>query len=74
VFLGNYWQKCKKYGFRKFMTCLYLGKYENYATDFNSRTEAVAFRQEKDVEYLNQEFEGQTVWTTLPHEQNRDVW
>ena len=42
---------------------------ENYKT----RAEAVAKRQEYDVEHLNNESEGQTVWTTLTHEQNRDA-
>ena len=42
---------------------------ENYKT----RPEAVAKRQEYDVEVLNGEPEGQTIWTTLTHKENRDA-
>lgn len=42
---------------------------ENYKT----RPEAVAKRQEYDVEALNGEPEGQTIWTTLTHKENRDA-
>ena len=42
---------------------------ENYKT----RAQAVAKRQEYDVEHLNAEPEGQTVWTTLTHKENRDA-
>ena len=42
---------------------------ENYPT----RPEAVAKRQGYDVEHLNGEPEGQTVWTTLTHKENRDA-
>jgi hypothetical protein len=41
--------------------------------NFRSRTEAVDFRQKMSVHYLNQESSGQTVWTTLTQEQNRDA-
>lgn len=41
--------------------------------NFKSKSEAVAFRQKMDVEFLNQESDGQTVWTTLTHDQNRDA-
>lgn len=41
--------------------------------NFKLRTEAVAERQELNIEYLNSESNGQTVWTTLTHEQNRDA-
>lgn len=33
----------------------------------------MAFRQTLDIEFLNGESEGQTVWTTLTHDQNRDA-
>jgi len=42
---------------------------ENHQT----RLEAVEKRQEYDVEHLNGEPEGQTVWTTLTHKENRDA-
>ncbi|NDV63345.1 hypothetical protein G0Q06_12845 [Puniceicoccales bacterium CK1056] len=42
---------------------------ENYKT----RNEAVAKRQSYEVKRLNETSEGQTVWTTLTHNQNRDA-
>ena len=42
---------------------------ENYKT----RSEAVAKRQEYDVEFLNSVPEGRTIWTTLTPEQKRDA-
>ena len=41
--------------------------------NFKSRAEAVAHRQELEIEFLNGESTGQTVWTTLTHDQNRDA-
>jgi integrase len=41
--------------------------------NFKTRDEAVAERQVLEVEHLNGKSEGQTVWTTLTHEQNRDA-
>jgi len=41
--------------------------------NFKTRDAAVAFRQELDIEYLKDESEGQTVWTTLTHDQNREA-
>lgn len=41
--------------------------------NFKTRAEAVARRQKCTVEYLNGKSHGQTVWTTLTHEQNRDA-
>jgi site-specific recombinase XerD len=41
--------------------------------NYKSRAEAVAQRQEYEVERLNGESDGQTVWTTLTHDQNRDA-
>lgn len=41
--------------------------------NFKTRPEAVAQRQKYDVEHLNGEQEGRTVWTTLTPEQNRDA-
>jgi hypothetical protein len=41
--------------------------------NFKTRDAAVAFRDELDVEYLKGESEGQTVWTTLTHDQNREA-
>lgn len=41
--------------------------------NFPSRAEAVAARQNLEIKYLEQESEGQTVWTTLTHDQNRDA-
>lgn len=42
-------------------------------TYHKSRAAAVAQRQEYEVERLNGESDGQTVWTTLTHDQNRDA-
>ena len=41
--------------------------------NFRSREAATAYRQSLDIEFLNGESEGQTVWTTLTHDQNRDA-
>jgi site-specific recombinase XerD len=41
--------------------------------NFKSRSDAVAFRQDLEIKFLNQESEGQTVWTTLTHDQNREA-
>lgn len=41
--------------------------------NFKTRAEAVTQRQAYEVERLNGLSEGQTVWTTLTHEQNRDA-
>ena len=41
--------------------------------NFRSRDEATAYRQTLEIEFLNGESEGQTVWTTLTHDQNRDA-
>ena len=42
---------------------------ENHKT----RPEAVSKRQEYEIERLNGQSEGQTVWTTLTHDQNQDA-
>ncbi len=41
--------------------------------NFRSRGEAVDYRQKLEIEFLNGESKGQTVWTTLTHDQNRDA-
>ncbi len=41
--------------------------------NFATRAEAVSERQGLEIEHLNGESEGQTVWTTLTHDQNRDA-
>lgn len=41
--------------------------------NFKTKSAAVAFRQKMDVKHLNESSEGQTVWTTLTHDQNRDA-
>lgn len=41
--------------------------------NFKTRKEAIAFRQQLEITFLNQESEGQTIWTTLTHDQNRDA-
>ena len=41
--------------------------------NFKTKSEAVTFRQQMDVKQLSAASEGQTVWTTLTHEQNRDA-
>lgn len=41
--------------------------------NFPSRSEAVAERQGYEIEHLNSSSDGQTVWTTLTHDQNRDA-
>jgi integrase len=41
--------------------------------NFKSKSEAIAFRQRMDIEFLNQESDGQTVWTTLTQDQNREA-
>ena len=35
--------------------------------NFKSRNDAVAERQRLSIRYLNEQSEGQTVWTTLTH-------
>ena len=46
---------------------------ETIRKNFKSREDAVAYRQELNIKYLNGESEGQTVWTTLTHDQNREA-
>ncbi|MDA0350066.1 MAG: site-specific integrase [Verrucomicrobia bacterium] len=46
---------------------------ERIRENFKTRNDAVARRQECTVKLLNDSSEGQTVWTTLTHEQNRDA-
>lgn len=46
---------------------------ESIRKNFKTRTDAVAYRQQLEIEHLNGESEGQTVWTTLTHDQNRDA-
>ncbi|MDA1069270.1 MAG: hypothetical protein O3C43_22540 [Verrucomicrobia bacterium] len=41
--------------------------------NFNNRAAAVAERQQLEIKYLNDQSDGQTVWTTLTHDQNRDA-
>ena len=41
--------------------------------NFKSKSDAVEYRQKLDVQLLNNESDGQTVWTTLTHDQNRDA-
>lgn len=41
--------------------------------NYKSREDAAAKRQEYDIEHLNGQSDGQTVWTTLTHDQNRDA-
>ena len=41
--------------------------------NFKSRTDAVAERQQLSIRYLNEQSEGQTVWTTLTHGQNKEA-
>ncbi|MGJ8638406.1 MAG: tyrosine-type recombinase/integrase [Opitutaceae bacterium] len=41
--------------------------------NFKSRQNAVSKRQKYDIERLNSASKGQTVWTTLTHDQNRDA-
>ena len=41
--------------------------------NFKTKSAAVTFRQQMDIKFLNQESNGQTVWTTLTHDQNRDA-
>ena len=41
--------------------------------NFKTRSDAVAYRQELEIQFLQGESEGQTVWTTLTHDQNRDA-
>jgi hypothetical protein len=41
--------------------------------NFQSRSDAVEYRQKLEIEFLNGESTGQTVWTTLTHDQNRDA-
>ena len=46
---------------------------ESIRKNFKTCAEAVAERQTLEIEHLNGESEGQTVWTTLTHDQNRDA-
>lgn len=41
--------------------------------NFKSRPKAVAERQQLEIKYLNDQSEGQAIWTTLTQEQNRDA-
>ena len=41
--------------------------------NFKSRDDAVEYRQKLDIKFLETESEGQTVWTTLTHDQNREA-
>ena len=41
--------------------------------NFKTKSEAIAFRQRMDIEFLNKESDGQTVWTTLTQDQNREA-
>jgi len=41
--------------------------------NFRARDEAVAYRQELEIERLNEVSSGQTVWTTLTRQENRDA-
>ena len=41
--------------------------------NFKSRSDAVAERQQLSIRYLNEQSEGQTVWTTLTHGQNKEA-
>ncbi len=41
--------------------------------NFKSRNDAVAERQRLSIRYLNEQSEGQTVWTTLTHGQNKEA-
>jgi integrase len=41
--------------------------------NFKSRKDANDYRDKLDIQFLNSQSEGQTVWTTLTHKQNRDA-
>ena len=41
--------------------------------NFQTRSEAVAFRQKLEVKRLNEPVSGQAIWTTLSQEENRDA-
>jgi integrase len=41
--------------------------------NFKTKSAAVAFRQQLEITFLNQQSDGQTVWTTLTQDQNRDA-
>ena len=41
--------------------------------NFKSRNDAVGERQQLSIRYLNEQSEGQTVWTTLTHGQNKEA-
>lgn len=41
--------------------------------NFKTRDDAVEYRQKLDIKYLESDSEGQTVWTTLTHDQNREA-
>jgi integrase len=46
---------------------------ERVRKNFETRTEAVACRQELNVDHLKGDPTGQTIWTTLTNDQNRDA-
>ena len=41
--------------------------------NYKSRAEAIAARQQLDIQLLNNQSEGQTVWTTLTQDENHDA-
>jgi len=41
--------------------------------NFPTRADAADERQDLEIEHLNVQSEGQTIWTTLTHDQNRDA-
>jgi site-specific recombinase XerD len=41
--------------------------------NFKTKSAAVAFRQQLEITFLNQQSDGQTIWTTLTQDQNRDA-
>jgi integrase len=46
---------------------------ERIRRNFKTRKEAVAERQVLEIKHLNSQSDGQQVWTTLTHDQNRDA-
>ena len=46
---------------------------ERIRKNFETRNEAVAFRQKLEIKRLNEASKGQTIWTTLSHEDNREA-
>ncbi|MDQ8193628.1 hypothetical protein QEH59_04290 [Coraliomargarita sp. SDUM461004] len=46
---------------------------ERIRKNFKTRDEATAFRQKLNIRLLNEQNEGQTIWTTLSHAQNADA-